>query len=141
MFYTISASEPVVASKSSKFVKSLEKTQPSGISDISILLNSILLRYKSKLHKAYGAGSERTSSARSDLKPLSLYVLTDGTWQPECDAEDPIKSLVQTLVALNVPDKKQVGIQFISFGRNPEGLARMETLDSNMKINGEKIKL
>ncbi|KAH7409344.1 kinase-like domain-containing protein [Cadophora sp. MPI-SDFR-AT-0126] len=140
MMYTISSSKSITSKNSSKLVTSLEKTKPAGMSDISIRLNSILEQYKSKIHEVYGAGSKVTAKARSDVRPLTLYVLTDGVWQPKCDAETPIKNLVRKLLELKV-SPKQVGVQFIYFGNNPIGKARVTKLDDKIIIEGSDTQL
>lgn len=129
MYYTISNGKPIIGSKATTFIKSLGKVKTSGLTDIGLLLNKILVKYHSKLRQAYRAVPERTSNTQIDLKPLSLYVLTDGVWQPECDAKAQIRTLVHGLTDLKISDKRQVGIQFISFGNNELGLKRMKELD------------
>ena len=140
LYYTISSDKLIKSTKSSVLIDSLNSTTPSGISDIGIRLSSILNQYKAKLHRTYGAGTSRTSFSRKDIRPLNLYVLTDGVWQPECDAEAPIKELVKKLLELGM-DKKKVGIQFISFGDDHLGLRRLDHLDSKLEVGGKKIGL
>ncbi|PVH88884.1 hypothetical protein DL98DRAFT_565731 [Cadophora sp. DSE1049] len=142
MMYTISSSKSITSKHSSKLVASLEKTKPAGMSDISIRLNSILEQYKSKIHEVYGAGSRVTAKARNDVRPLTLYVLTDGVWHPKCDAETPIKNLVRTLLELKAEvSPKQVGVQFIYFGNNAIGKARVKKLDDKIIIEGSDTQL
>jgi hypothetical protein len=62
-----------------------------------------------------------------------LYILTDGIWEPNCDAAGPIKNLVNKLNKLD-KGRVQVGIQFISFGNNPEALDRLDILDSGLGL-------
>ena len=134
---TNSSSKSITSKTSSKLVAYLEKTKPAGMSDISIRLNSILEQYKAKIHEVYGAGSRVTARARNDVRPLTLYILTDGVWQPKCDAEAPIKNLVRKLLELKSEvSRKQVGIQFIYFGNNATGKARVEKLDDKIFIEG-----
>ena len=140
LFYTISSDRPIKSTKSTVLMASLNNTTPSGISDIGIRLSSILNQYKAKLHRTYGAGTSRTSFSRKDVRPLNLYVLTDGVWQPECDAEAPIKELVKKLLELGM-DKKKVGIQFIRFGNDAVGRSRLDHLDSDLEVDGKKIRL
>ena len=99
-------------------------------SNIFVRLNSILEQYQEKLRNPQSRfGIPRSSR---DMRKLNLYVLTDGLWQPESDAETPIKHLVKTLDELDKP-LNQVGIQFIRFGDDPHGRARLEHLDSGLK--------
>ncbi len=100
-------------------MKSIEKMEPYGVTDISIRLRTILDRYNTELLQKADGGTK--------ARPLNLYILTDGVWQPYCDAETPIKRLVRTLLQLKL-DRAQVGIQFIRFGEDEEGILRMEKL-------------
>jgi hypothetical protein len=134
MFYTISP-EKVKSRDSSKLVKSVQKTKPQGMSDIGMGLRDILGPYNSMLEKRFGSASVAVN-ALEDIRPLSLYVLTDGVWQPDSDAEAPIKDLVKTLLKQSKLKKKQVGIQFIRFGTNSEGKRKLEKLDDELTISG-----
>jgi len=133
MFYTISP-ESVKSKDSSALVKSVQKTRPQGISDIGMGLNLILNPYNAKLEKTFGSASV-AANAREDIRELSLYVLTDGVWQPDSDAEAPIKDLVRTLLKQRKLNKKQVGIQFIRFGNDPEGIRKLQKLDDELTIS------
>lgn len=139
LLYTISSSPPLKSKDSTTLVRSIERMTPEGKSDISQKLTLILTQYQSALHQAFGAGHEVVSRARK-VKPLSIYILTDGIWQPHCDAQTPIRNIVQKLVQLNL-DKKQVGIQFISFGNDRVGLQRLKELDDDMRSGNEPIAL
>jgi hypothetical protein len=134
MFYTISSAR-VKSRDSSKLVKSVQKTKPQGMSDIGINLRDILGPYNSRLEKRFGSAAVAVN-ALEDIRPLSLYVLTDGVWQPESDAEAPIKDLVRTLLKQSKLKKKQVGIQFIRFGNDPEGIRKLQKLDDELTISG-----
>ena len=138
MYQTMCSEKPLKSKNSSDLMAALDRTTPSGISDIAIRLNLILSAYETKLHRAHGGGL--LSSLRKEVRPLTLYVLTDAVWQPECDAAGPIKKLVRKLESLGM-SKNQVGIQFIRFGKNPLGLSRLEHLDSGIMVDGKKIGL
>jgi len=88
-----------------------------GRSDISIRLDAILAAYIAQLKRPLAS-----------QKPLSIYILTDGMWTPDCNIVPIIDRTVQAMAELEL--RKQVGLQFISFGSHPEGLARMELVDS-----------
>jgi len=94
--------------------------------DINFRLNEILEDYKRNL--------DNNHWWRSKPKPLSLFVLTDGIWEDEVTASEPIKNAVAKLEDLR-KDKRQIGIQFISFGNDPEGLQRLEHLDDRLNIS------
>jgi hypothetical protein len=70
------------------------------------------------------------------LTPMNIYVLTNAVWQPQCEVKEEIIKFVQFL-AEKVPTKmRQVGIQFIRFGSDPEGIRRLEILD-RLKEKGD----
>lgn len=96
-----------------------------GSVNITYRLDAILGPYIAKLTNAYPRGGT--------VRPLNLYVLTDGVWEPECDPSSAVKNLVDKLRRFGYSkDSKQVGIQFISFGKNTEGLKRLSDLDDNL---------
>jgi len=97
-----------------------------GVTDITIKLTEILDDYKSKLEKS-------KSIFRSATRPLNLYVLTDGVWEEDCNAGEPIRRLVNKLTELGKAGS-QVGIEFISFGNHPIALARLDHLDSGLDL-------
>lgn len=90
--------------------------------NINTALGRILRQYQDKVerHNRYGAGGR--------LKKLVLFVLTNGSWQPLSNAEKPISDLVDILHRYKQPEH-QVGIQFIRFGDEPEGIWRLRKLD------------
>lgn len=93
--------------------------------EINFRLNQILDKYKAKLDRS------NSRWPRKPLKPLSLYILTDGIWEAECKPEIPIKNVVQKLSDLR-KDREQIGIQFISFGNDPVGMERLRYLDDDL---------
>jgi hypothetical protein len=96
-----------------------------GSINITYRLDAILGPYISKLTNAYSRGGT--------VRPLNLYVLTDGVWEPGCDPSLAIKNLVDKLTGFEYnKDSKQVGIQFISFGKDEDGLKRLKDLDDNL---------
>lgn len=61
-------------------------------------------------------------------RPLSIYILTDGVWQPEGEPDQLIKDVASVLASNQVP-QTHVGIQFIRFGEDEACRARLERLD------------
>jgi hypothetical protein len=98
-----------------------------GSSNISYRLYSILALYEMELTNVHNLRRGGT------VRPLSLYVLTDGVWEPGCDPSSTVKHLVDKLIEFGYPkDSHQLGIQFISFGKDPQGLGRLKDLDDNL---------
>ena len=119
---------------SSPLVEIVEKRGCQGSSNISFRLDSILSDYKSKLKDQYGLRTSHSRFApKKDVRPLNLYIFTDGRWRPKCDPSSAIKNLVDLLVDLKL-EATQVGIQFISFGDNKADLRRLEHLDDELGL-------
>jgi hypothetical protein len=122
--------------KSSEFLHKLEVKTRKGTSDIGSSLSNILHDYQMYLREP--PPSRRWSLFEKHKprakKALSLYVLTDAAWQPHSDADEPITSLVTALKGLGYP-RKQVGIQFIHFGKDPEGIKKLEHLDNGLGLS------
>lgn len=102
-----------------------------GTSDIGSRLGSILHEYEVKLR--HHESRRWSLFAPRPMKPLNVYVLTDAVWQPQSDAAGPIASMVETLRDLRYP-RKQVGIQFIQFGKDPACVQKLELLDSGLNL-------
>lgn len=96
----------------------IERTQPT--SDINVRLSRILDDYKTSLDNRHWWNRKP--------KPLSLYVLTDGIWEEEVNPEEPIRNAAEKLEQLK-KDSQQIGIQFISFGSDVDGLRKLRELD------------
>lgn len=107
-------------------------TSPQLETNIHTSLDSVLRDYLKKLNSHLQPRHTFSWTPR-DVRKLSLYILTDGQWQPESDAESPIRLLVETLDELRKP-KDQVGIQFIQFGTESSGTAILNYLDSGLKL-------
>ncbi|KAL3425129.1 hypothetical protein PVAG01_04410 [Phlyctema vagabunda] len=106
-------------------VRAQKQTQKKITTDINFRLSQILEKHKN--------GLDRKVWYRSKLKPLSLYILTDGVWETNCTAIDPIRNAVLKLHDLRIPSS-QIGIQFISFGSDEVGLNRLAYLDDKLDL-------
>jgi hypothetical protein len=135
LFFTMD-SKKYHSNKSSVLVDVLWRKKPQGISNISYRLDAVLELYKSDLREQYTPREGRSLFASSkDVRPLTIFIFTDGAWQPKCDVSSAIKKIIDLLVELKLPEK-QVGIQFISFGNNPENLKRLQSLDDELNLKG-----
>lgn len=124
IYFTVSTNH-VTFKKTKKAVSHLENMNPSSFSNIDQSLEHILGRYREKLDL-----QRRFSLFKAAVKPLSLYVLTDAAWQG--DAIEPIERMIDFQRAYKLP-REQVGIQFIRFGNDPEGIQKLEYLDSGLR--------
>lgn len=106
--------------KSGVLIDEVERHKFEGKTDISIRLGSILRKYRVNIddHK----------TKRQSARPMSIYILTNGVWEGGQDAQTPIRDLTMVLKHYGY-DRKQLGIQFISFGNDGQGLQRLADLD------------
>jgi hypothetical protein len=114
----------------------------SGQSNLAHRLEEVVETYRKKLQ-----------TSPMTTRPISLYIFTDGKWQPgdtppENDAvasqrlvdydktlqdvAKAIKRLVEYLERQGHPEK-MAGIQFIQFGNDPIGTERLHWLDEDLK--------
>ena len=128
---------------SSDLVKFLDKIEPQGKADARIRLGEMLQRYQGDIQAHPPSRSTSTlsnlfrpkfQSKAKGVKPLSIYVMTTGVWQPGCELDSIIESLVAKIVACNVP-AAPIGIQFIRFGNDPEGIKRLKHLDDELGLD------
>ena len=85
---------------------------------MSASLDKILSKYAALLRQE-----------RENARELNVYIFTDGVWNPDCDVVPEIDKIVQTILELNLSQRK-IGLQFISFGDDEDGLARLNLLDN-----------
>lgn len=62
-------------------------------------------------------------------KPLSVYFLTDGEWQPRSDLKQHVERIVQFLNKNDKVEGRPYAIQLIQFGASDVGTQRMKELD------------
>lgn len=104
-----------------------------GTSNAAIRLASILQGYQKRLDKEKEPPARFSIRKTADVRPMNVYVFTNGVWQPNCDVATPIRRLVDKLEALGSPNDK-VGIQFIQFGNSEAGRSKLEYLDSSLGL-------
>lgn len=64
------------------------------------------------------------------VKPTSIYIYTDGIWEPGADqVKFSIKRAIDYLIKCKQPSSTLM-FQFIQFGSDPEGTARLKYLDN-----------
>lgn len=111
-------------------LQAVESRRKRGTTDITDKLRQIFDDYIEALQKPRTVLSSLLSK---QVKPLSLYVFTDGVWEEDCDPTHVVENFVRQLQDLGKV-KGKVGIQFISFGEDPVGLERMDILDSGLNV-------
>ena len=113
----------------------LDEVPYNGTSNIRTELGDILQDFHAKLRdpKPMKSIFNRTRSTRP-VRCQNLYIFTDGIWQPSCDPTRWIKNLVDSLEQ-NSMEREQFGIQFIRFGNDPDGINRLNQLDSGLGLS------
>ena len=133
VYFTHSA-QRVHAVKSSKLSKAVHQATFHGVSDMRARLFHIFQEHKNRFGTTTATtGSWYNRANRLEAqRQLSFYILTDGKWQPNA-VEPTILALVESMKANNLP-KDHVGIQFIRFGEDQRGIARLDHLDHGMGL-------
>jgi len=103
----------------------LKKRRPHGILGVEERLVQILKNYEKNLHATEGrhrAAIKNLFKKPKSVRPLNLYVLTDRVWDPNANVNitGKIAHFVARLRKFGLPSE-QLGIQFISFGKDPGG--------------------
>ena len=130
LYFTVSTNRKQ-SKKSSDLVALVGRHQPIGNTDIRHRLGTILQKYCASLRdQVVPAGSWQS---RPVARAATIYVLTDGKWAGGTNACDIIEDTLNVLKSLKC-DRKQLGIQFISFGQDVDGLKRLEDLDDFGKL-------
>jgi hypothetical protein len=132
LFFTVS-SDRKSEKTSTKLVHHLKGRRPTGVSDIDTSLDRILNPYLERMLSDMKPRRKWTLTRKSErARPLNIYVLTDGVWRPDSDGTRSIKTFVEKLGDLGIQDPaKQIGISFIRFGNNAEGVERLRRLDED----------
>lgn len=120
--------------KSSKLSRSIFETSFRGTTDMRASLARVLKQYTDNFSDP--VPQTRTHFGRQlpskRQRPLSVYILTDGKWQPT-DVGGYIKSVVQKLIDANRP-KEFVAIQFIRFGNDQGSIDKLNVLDCGLGL-------
>ena len=118
-----------------EFLRHLQDRPAKGLPDFRQRFATIIEKYQSKFGKTntFSKWLHPKSMPSKGPRALSLYVLTDGIWDPNCTLITEVKNLVGLLVAHNSPNK-HVGIQFIRFGNDAVGRKRLRHLDDKLGL-------
>ena len=111
----------------------LASKRPQGDSNIRSPLSEVLKEYQERLKGQKTSRLLRRRQPPGQVRHQTLYIFTDGIWQPDCDITEIIKNLVDCLKDHNLY-REQFGIQFIRFGHDPEGVKMLEYLDAGLKL-------
>lgn len=138
MIFTQSDRTVKATTKTTALLDQLGRVDFTGRTDMQLKLGNILDTYKARVTRQQATSGWRHSLFRSQPqgppRKLSLYILTDGYWQPGCDVESVIRSMVDCLVTHDLHNK-QVAIQFIQFGSgSPQIVEQLRRLDDGLGL-------
>ncbi|KLO09263.1 hypothetical protein SCHPADRAFT_943763 [Schizopora paradoxa] len=109
-----------------------DKVKPSGETPTATKLEKLLGDYIEKVEKA-------NSSKRNPVKPVDFIVITDGKpTDDDKNLEDVIVSAAKRLkLKQSTSEMRQVGIQFVQIGDDPEATEHLERLDTELSKNND----
>ncbi|KAI0465833.1 kinase-like domain-containing protein [Xylaria cf. heliscus] len=117
------------------------KHRPSdnhGKCQMEVILSNVL---SSVVDKATMCRSSWLPRKPQKVEGVDIYILTDGVWEPNpipgCHDEaggvdNAIATVIKSIRGLRLP-RTFLSIQFIRFGRNPDGIRRLRWLDDGIK--------
>ena len=135
LHFTKSSERNDRAKNMAQLLRNLSTVSYFGKSNIRLQLGEILQDYHTKLRDLNPPSSLlKMIRPRRRVRRQTVYIFTDGVWQPECDPSEMIEKLVKSLEQ-NSMEREQFGIQFIRFGNDPEGKIRLDKLDSGLGLS------
>lgn len=130
----------VYLKNSSKVAKFREKMEDQGAKPGGNGIHTNLKKSLGDLLNKY-IQDMRISIRRGDMRKLTILVLTDGIWAGMTDKHDVDKMIVEFATELkrvqgtSLQDR-QVSIEFIQFGFDPEASYRLRRLDDELPFKG-----
>ena len=119
-----------------QMLAAFDERRATGIPNLRARFANILEDYESKFGKKNYISKIFHPKSMPSIGPrkLSLYILTDGVWQPNTNLVLEIQTLVKHLMEHKLTNK-QIGIQFIRFGHDRTGMKRLKRLDSKLGLD------
>lgn len=105
----------------------LESKKTEGETNISYRLNLQLQTYRAKIHAALMTAKTAKKSKAPVVRPMSIYVLTNGEWVKGTGPKDTVKEMADLLVREKMLDG-QVVIEYISFAQTEEAAKMISDL-------------
>ena len=127
------------SSKSTDFVNAINRQNFFGLSDMHAVLSNVFQEHIEKFGTYIQPPRKflRSRPPAYPQRPLSFYVLTDGKW-----IEGDIGALIHRMVHQMIEKKyrkEHVAIQFIRFGHDEQGKARLEELDDGLGLKEKEM--
>ncbi|KAL9039625.1 MAG: hypothetical protein Q9214_004801 [Letrouitia sp. 1 TL-2023] len=128
------STQKVNSGKSRKLSTVVSQVDFRGKSDMRTCLSRLFHEHKNKFGTTIAPSRSwyRRHVPPTAQKPLSFYILTDGNWLPN-EVGPIIIDLVNRMQSKGLL-KDHVGIQFIRFGENQQGIARLNHLDRGLGL-------
>src|SRR5436190_1803367 len=129
---TIGSEDHIKKRHTSDLVEAALGRRCEEMSDITIQLGHVLHKYQTKLRK-HADASRLKFGQTQPVRPMTVYIFTDGLWKPDCDPTRLILELVETLDRTIWAGGRQLGVQFIQFGHDPWVTDKLDKLDNLKK--------
>ena len=71
------------------------------------------------------------------VKPTSIYIYTDGAWEPRTNVERAIYRAIDHLYKRG-QSTRTIMLQFVQFGHDPDGTGRLSFLDNECTMETDK---
>ncbi|KAL8938633.1 MAG: hypothetical protein Q9211_003117 [Gyalolechia sp. 1 TL-2023] len=135
LYFTTEPKKKYSPTSNRRVLELFDEHPPHSLADMRACLASILEPYQARFGQKDRLSWIRHPNYMPSIGPrkLSLYILTDGVWDPECDLIMEITTLAAGLQKEGTP-KKPVSIQFILFGDNASAVERLEKLNSGLPL-------
>lgn len=106
-----------------------EMKENARASNLGLRLKGVFEDYERRQHS--NKFKKRFRKLRGDVghQPVTFYVLTDGLYQAESNVTKPIRKIIESLQSEFEDNEKLLGLQFVSFGEDDEGIEKLERLD------------
>ena len=129
---------PIKKCKNPKvLMKKLKAVRFEGMSNMEKALSEVLRDYEMRLDNKVGLRQKLADfiGTSGRWRPRSIYVLTDGLWQPGLDVRSVIKNMIEKLKQHGIAAKHQIGIQFIRFGDDLNARDLLDYLDDGLGLD------
>jgi hypothetical protein len=121
MFYTVSY-DTYLRRDPSDLCKHLATKPTGGETDISYRLNLQLQGYQAKMYNPKGGKTKK-----GGVRPLTIYVLTNGEWGRGPDPKITLKETADVLISKNLTGR-QVAVEFITFSESEKTSQKLNDL-------------
>lgn len=150
LYFTSEYTKPHKSNQTSPLVELVKKRRPptglDGTCNMTLCLDHIVGKVIMSNIEGKQSGNKlwprRSRSNLSSSRPISIYILTNGVWEPPnnslCGADKAVIRLIKALEDNNKP-ASHVALQFIRFGEDKNGIRRLKELDDMRKLNPEKV--